>query len=202
MTRTVTAATLAQLQAQKVEFVHLLDLVFSGGTLRFTTGSNDIVWNSNTYFASGSAMAFEGASESLDHSSQRLKMTLDGVSLGAIASLLAQNYIGRLSTLRRAYFNAGGQIIADPIILFVGYLNSPWEVTEDWDGRWAKVTTELVSPLAIFDQVRGITCDPGSHQLVYAGDTFFTHIASKPEGDFGWGSTTWQGKRDPWGNLP
>jgi hypothetical protein len=98
------------------------------------------------------------------------------------------NYIGRLSTLRRAHLNAAGDIIATPLTLFVGYLNAPWEVSEDPDGRWAKVVTELVSPLAVFDQVRGITADPGSHQRVYAGDTFWSHIASKPEGDFGWGA--------------
>lgn len=189
MSRSVTAGSLLALQGQNAEFIHLLDLVFSSGSLRFTTGPTDIVWNANTYFASGSAMTFEGINESPDHSAQRLKLTLDGVSIGAIASLLALNYIGRLSTLRRAYFNAGGQIIADPMTLFVGYLNAPWEVSEDWDGRWAKVQTELVSPLAVFDQVRGFTCDPGSHQLVYAGDTFFTHMASKPEGDFGFGPT-------------
>ena len=105
----------------------------------------------------------------------------------AITALLAQSYIGRLGTLRRGYLNSGGTIIADPLILFTGYLNAPWEVSEDWEGRWAKVTTELVSPLAVFNQVRGITADPISHQRFYSGDTFFQHILDKPEGDQGWG---------------
>ena len=187
MARTVTAPTLAALQGQQAEIVHLLDLAFSGGTIRFTSGPHNQVWNSNTYSAAGSAMSFDAIQESPDPSGQRLRLTLDGVSLTAITALLAQNYIGRLSTLRRGYLDGSGAIIADPIVLFTGYMNGAWEVSEDPDGHWAKVTTELVSPLAILDQVRGITADPVSHQRYFPGDTFFTHIANKPEGDFGWG---------------
>lgn len=198
MPRTLTAAALAAVQSQRAEIAHLLSLTFSGGTIRFTTGPHDVTWNSNLYSAAGGAMSFEAVAETPDPSGQRLKITLDGVSLGAIAALLAQNYIGRLATLRRAVLNSGGSIIADPIVLFTGYLNAPWVVTEDWDGRWCKVETEIVSPLAVFNQVRGITADKISHQRWYSTDTFFTHIVDKPEGDFGWGlGTATTRVRDP-----
>jgi len=189
VSRTVTAAALAALQAQRAEIIHLLELNFLGGTVRFTTGPNDVVWNANIYSAAGSAMSFEAVTETPDPSGQRLKIILDGVSLGAISALLAESYIGRLGTLRRAYMDTNALIIADPLVLFTGYMNAPWECSEDPDGRWAKVETELVSPLAIFQQVRGITADKTSHQRYFPGDTFFSHITDKPEGDFGWGWT-------------
>lgn len=132
-------------------------------------------------------MAFEAVSETPDHSGQRLRITLDGVNLAAITALLGENYIGRIGTLYRGYLDTAGLIIVDPFVLFTGYLNAPWDVTEDWDHRWAKVQTELVSPLAVFQQVRGITADLTSHQAVFPGDTFFAHIVDKPIGDFGWG---------------
>lgn len=187
MSRTITAAALAALQGQRAEVAHLLSLAFSGGTIRFTTGPHNVDWGGFTWSAAGSAMTFEGVNETPDPSGQRLKVTLDGVSLTAISALLAENYIGRLSTLYRAYIDASGGIIANPIILFTGYLNSPWVVTEDWDNQWAKVETEIVSPLAVFNQVRGITADKTSHQRFFPTDTFFAHIVDKPEGDFGWG---------------
>lgn len=187
MGRTVTAASLAALQAQRAEILHLLELNFSGGTVRFTSGFHNVSWNSQTWSAAGSAMSFEAVTETPDPSGQRLRLTLDGVALTAITALLAENYIGRIGTLRRAYLNAAGEIITNPLVLFSGYLNAPWEVSEDWDGRWCKVQTEIVSPLAVFNQVRGITADPVSHQDHFPEDTFFSHIANKPEGDFGWG---------------
>lgn len=187
MSRTLTAATLAALQGQRAEIFHLLSLAFDAGTIRFTTGFHNVDWGGVTWSAAGGAMQFEAVSETPDPSGQRLKITLDGVNLAAITALLAENYIGRLGTLYRGYLDSGGSIIVDPIVLFTGYLNAAWDVSEDWDHRWAKVTTELVSPLAVLHQVRGITADLTSHQSQFTGDTFFAHIVDKPEGDFGWG---------------
>lgn len=189
MARSLTAATLAALQGQRAEIFHLLSLAFSGGTIRFTTGPNSVTWGGVTWSAAGGAMSFEAVNETPDPSGQRLKITLDGVSLTAVTALLGQNYIGRLATLYRGYLDSGGSIIVDPFVLFTGYLNAPWDVSEDWDNRWAKVETEIISPLAVFQQVRGITADLTSHQAFYAGDTFFSHIIDKGEGDFGWGVT-------------
>jgi hypothetical protein len=81
-----------------------------------------------------------------------------------------------------------GQVVATPLLLFLGYMNTAWEITEDQDNGSCIVSTELVSPLGARNQVRGIVADPNSHQAVYSGDTFFSHIATKPEGNFtGWG---------------
>lgn len=189
MARTLTAAALAQIQAQRAETFHLLSLSFSGGTIRFTTGPHNVTWSGQTWSAAGGAMSFEAVNETPDPSGQRLKIILDGVALTSITALLAESYIGRLGTLRRGYLNAAGEIIADPITLFTGYLNAPWDVTENWDSDnpYCKVETELVSPLAVFNQIRGIRADRNSHQAHFASDTFFSHIMEKPAGDFGWG---------------
>lgn len=187
MGRTLTAAALAALQGQRAEIFHLLSLNFSGGTIRFTTGPHNVNWSGVTWSASGSHMSFEAVNETTDPSGQRLRIILDGVALTAITALLAESYIGRVGKLYRGYLNVGGDIIVDPFVLFSGYLNALWEVTEDWDGRWCKVETELVSPLAVFNQVRGIRADLTSHQAYFSGDTFFSHTVDKPHGDFGWG---------------
>lgn len=187
MTRSLTTGTLTAIQGQRSEQIHLLELAFSGGTVRFATHPFDVSWNSVTWSAAGGALSFEGVNETPDISGQRVRVNLDGVSLTAITALLAQNYIGRLAKLYRAHLNPASVIIVDPVLLFLGYMNSPWEITEDWDNAWCKVTTELVSPLAVLEQTRGITADPNSHQAVYSGDTFFTHTVTKPAGQFGWG---------------
>lgn len=197
MSRTITAGSLTALQGQRAEIVHLLSLGFSAGNIRFTSGFHSVSWGGQTYSPAGGAMSFEAVAETPDPSGQRLKIVLDGVALTSISALLAQNYIGRLGILRRGYLNAGGTIITDPLVLFTGYMNTPWEVTENWDGPtpYATVTTELVSPLAVFNQVRGITADPISHQRWFPGDTFFTHILNKPIGDQGWGVFKGEGLR-------
>ena len=189
MARAITAAAVTAVQGQRGEYVHLLALEFGGGTVRFTTGSVDLAWDGETWSAAGSAFRFDPVAESGDLSGQRVRLTLDGVSLGAIAALLGEPYVGRLATLYRAHL-ASGVIVDDPVTLFVGFMNSPWQVVENPDERSARVETELSSPLAVFDQVRGITADLHSHRRHFAGDGFFRHILDKPEGDFGWGIGT------------
>lgn len=187
MSRTITAATLAKVQSRQSDVIHLLSLAFSAGTVRLTTGAQDITWSSQTWYASHGAMSFEAVNETSDYSGQRLKVILDGVNLTAITALLAESYIGRLGTLYRAHIS-NGLIVADPITLFLGYMNTAWDVTEDPDNQWCKVETTLISPLNVGSQVRGIVADPNSHQAHYPADTFFSHIATKPEGNFtGWG---------------
>lgn len=151
-----------------------------------TDGTPD-THGATVWSAAGGAMTFEAVNETPDPSGQRLKIILDGVSLGAISALLAQDYIGRAGRVYRGHLGADGHFVSEPMLLWFGYMNAPWDVSEDWDHQWAKVETELVSPLAIMDQVRGITADENSHQAHFPGDTFFSHITTKPEGDFGWG---------------
>jgi pentaxin family protein len=150
-----------------------------------TTPSPD-TRGAQTYSAAGAAMTFAPVGETVDYKGQRLRLILDGVSLGAVAAMLAEDYIGREGRLWRAHI-ADGRLVGRAVLLFRGLMNSSWEATEDIEQHHARVETELAGPLAVLEQVRGITADEHTHQAIYPGDTFFSHIATKPHGDFGWG---------------
>lgn len=188
--RSLTAAALAAAQAAKNEQIHLLELELLGGIVRLTSAAHLVTWSGNTYAAAGGLMAFAPVVETPDGSGQRLQLVLDGVTQLAIAALLGEQYIGREGRLWRAYVDANGVFVVDPFMLFRGLMNAPWMVTENIETQSSRVETELVGPLAMFTQIRGITADKNSHQAVYPNDTFFQHIADKPHGDFGWGSLT------------
>lgn len=181
MPRSLTAATQAAAEGQRAEYIHLLELNFSGGTIRYTSGPHAVLWNAVSWSAVAGGIAFEQISESADPSSQRVRLRLDGVSLITVSALLGESYIGRTGRLYRAHF-AAGLIVDDPVLLFLGLMNAPWEVAEDLEGKSASVETELVSPLTVFGQRRGIVADVNSHQEFFENDTFFRHISSKPEG--------------------
>ncbi len=191
MTRTITASMSAAFVLQRSEVVHLLSMAFSGGTVRLTSAPQDISWDSQTWSAVGGAMSFESVQETADLAGQGLRFILDGVSQVAITAFLAEGYIGRLARLYRAHIDTDGTIIPDPLTLFHGYMNNAWEVSEQWDsdfvGSVSTVKTTFVSPLAKFDQIRGIRADLPSHQRHYSGDLFMRHIAKVTEGDVGWG---------------
>jgi len=196
MTRTLTTAVATAASAEVAHLCHLLSMAFAGGTAYMTTAARDIIWNSQTWSAIGGALSFEAVQETNDLSAQGVKVRLDGISTATIAAILTDDYIGREANLYLAHIAADGTIIADPILLFRGYMNEGWTIQERRDpaGGSCTIETRFVSPLVKLDQVRGIRANLTSHQSHpdrngndYSADTFMRHIATLRETDIGWG---------------
>lgn len=193
MVRTLTSAMQAAIAAQTGEICHLLELALSGGTAYYTDASNDIAWSGNTYTALGGLLTFDVIQETPDEDAQGVGFQFDGVDTSVIDDILSEDYIGRLATVRRAHLGSDGLIVADPVVLFLGYMNSAWEVEEKFHetgGGYCTVRTRLTSPLARLRQRRGIRADVASHQHAIGDDTdtFMRHIAVIPEGTIEWGT--------------
>ncbi len=189
MTRVLTTGVLTAIAAQGSELIHLLEMNFSGGAVRLTTGPNDVTVGGDLFVATGSAMTFEGVQETAKVTAQSVRMTLDGVSQTAVNALLAEDYIGRLAKLWRAHIDSAGLVIADPVLLFQGFMNDSWEVEEQYPeggGGGSRVRTTFISPLVKFKQKRGITADVLTHGRHFSGDTYFQHMAALTDKDEGW----------------
>jgi len=189
MTRTLTAGMQTAVAAHASEAAHLVVLAFSGGTVRFTDAAQDLLWDGNTYTALGGLLQFDVIQETSDFAAQGVGMKIDGVSTTVIDTLLSEGYIGRLATIYRCHFDAAGEIVADPVVLFIGYMNDAWQIEEKYshDRSYCEVSTRFVSPLAKFEQVRGIRADLASHQRYFSTDTFFSHISSTTDRQVNWG---------------
>lgn len=206
MTRTLTTAVATAASGAVAELCHLVSMAFDGGTAYMTTAAVDIAWNSQTWSAVGGALSFEAVQETGDLSAQGVKLRLDGISTATIASLIGDDYIGREANLYLAHIDTDGSIIADPILLFRGYMNESWVIRENVDAQSCVVETRFVSPLVKFEQMRGIRANLISHQSHptrngndYTADTFMRHIATIRETDIGWGIGLLPPGWTPWG---
>lgn len=200
MTRTLTSAMQTAIKAQTGEFAHLVDLEFSGGTVRFTTAAADIDWGGNTYVALGGLLQIEAVAETSDFAAQSILLKITGVNTQVIGVLLGEGYIGRLATVRLAHFESDGTVTSDPLIVWLGYMNERWEIQENIDREQSscEISAQFISPIARFEQTRGIQADPLSHQRHYSTDTFMEHIAATADLQVKWG--VWRAKRSmrPW----
>jgi hypothetical protein len=178
-------------------------LDFSGGTVYLTSAARDIAWDSQTWSATGGAMSFEAVQETSDLAGQGVKVILDGVTQATISALLSDHYIGHEAKLYLAHLDTDGSVIADPVLLFHGYMNDAWTIKEKRDpsGGVATVETRLVSPLVRLQQVRGIKANQTSHETHYANDTFMRHISALREQDLGWGVGLLAPGWLPWSTL-
>jgi hypothetical protein len=193
MTRTLTGGMQTAIAAQSGEFCHLFKLEMSGGTAYYTDAAHDIDWSGDTYTALGGLVTFDVIQETSDKDAQGVSLSFDGVDTTVISDVLSEGYIGRLATIYRAHLAAAGTITADPVVVFLGYMNSAWEIEEkrtDSGVGYCTVSTRLSSPLARFEQVRGIRADVASHQHAIGDntDTFMRHIVVFPEAAIDWGT--------------
>lgn len=189
MTRTLTSAMQTAIKAQTGEFAYLLDMEFSGGTVRFTTAAADIDWGGNTYVALGGLLQIEAVEETSDFAAQSVLLRITGVNTQVIDILLSEGYIGRLATVRLAHFESDGTVTSDPLVVWLGYMNERWEIQEKIDREQSscEISAQFISPIARFEQTRGIQADLLSHQRHYSTDTFMSHIAATSDLQVKWG---------------
>jgi hypothetical protein len=185
MTRGLTAAMVTAVKRDFADACHLISLAFSGGTIYYTTASNDITWDGHSWIAVGGNLAINPVTESKALGAQGVRVTLDGVDQTVIAALLAENYIGRTCQIYLLHFDTDGSIVADPYLLFEGLLNSSFEITQTEDT--CSVSTRFVSPLTRFTERRGIKATVISHQQHFNGDTFWRHLKAIANREIFWG---------------
>jgi len=99
---------------QEPEFVHLIEANFSGGSLYLNTGARDLYWNGRNWDAIGGLLTFDSVQESGEDRGRGVAFQLAGVDQTIVATLLNNNYRGRVVRIYRAYLDpASGQVI-DP----------------------------------------------------------------------------------------
>ncbi len=192
MVRTLTGAMVTAAAAEDGDLLHLISLVFSGGTQFLTTAPHNVVFSGDTYVAVGGHLGFDVVQESGDLTGQGVRVTLDGVDQTVISPLLAQNYIGRTAKVYQAHMDSSGALVSDPVLLFEGLLNSRFSVKESRnpDGTGTVVvTTTIVSPLVSFRQRRGIRMTLASHQHHFPADTIMRHISTISNRQVPWGKS-------------
>lgn len=175
MARTLTAGVETAIAGADGEFIHLIELNFSGGTSRLATSSVNILWNGFTWTAIGGLLELGDITESLELGSGGVALTLSAVDQTILAAVLTGNYRGRTGQIWRAHIS-GGALIADPTPFFRGYLNGEWEATETRSPNGtgtARISTRLVSRLSDLERVRSVLSNMESHGRIAGGDTFF-----------------------------
>lgn len=176
--------------AEKAEFVHLIEMQFSSGTVYLNTGAQDISWGGQLWEAVGGLLTIGGVESSGDSAAQGVELKLSGVDQSVLGALMTNNYRGRIVRVRRAYLDqTTGVVRNDPVFLFEGLQLSPYSIEEERSrqGGTVTVTTRIMGYLGV-DRIAGIWANLTSHQHYFPGDTFFQHVASLANLKLYWGT--------------
>lgn len=189
--RNFSGAVLAALQNATGERVFLIAMDFSSATLYFSTGSRDLLWNSQVWTAVGGNLALGTIEESGDAKGPGIDLQLSGVDPAITAILLAQEYRGRTVEVWQAFLNRTTGEVIEAVQIFAGLQLDNYEVEERQQrGRPGTVTVRTRARHRLStDELRGIRANVHGHQFYYPGDTFFSHVASIAGQKIFWGTT-------------
>lgn len=200
MSRTLSAAMLTALAAESgYTDVWFIEMTHSGGTLRFTTASENQSWDSNTWTALGGALSFDSPSETAELTGQSYGLSMGGVTQTVISALLNNHFRGYTTILWFGQIvTSTGVTVLDPIEISNGRTNEDWTITEEPNDRGpgsVEIRTTIVSELARAGRPRVVRTNLESHRdmLDRAGrgvtDTFFKRVPEIVGQVIVWGGT-------------
>lgn len=124
MTRTLTSAVAAAAQAAVVRPVFLVRLDYASGVVRLSSAPFNVAWGGETFLGVGSLGAITAVEEGADLQTYAVQMQLSGVRPELIALALGEHYQGRDARLLLALVDEQHALIADPVVVFRGRMDT------------------------------------------------------------------------------
>lgn len=184
MSRTLSAGMQSAVAAKEIRPYLLLSMSFDAATEYRTTCYKSIQFGGNTYLP-GNTLSFGAPRESLGLRVPTLNVTLSGVNQANLATALTTGSLDREVRLYRALLDANEALIADPVEIFNGRIDT-FSFSEDADT--ASLTWSCVSHLADFERVSGRRTNDDEQQFLFPGDKGFEFSALVDQ-DIKWGRT-------------
>ena len=183
MTRTLTPAVDNALAAGHVPLIVLVEMDFSSGFLRLNNSGVDFDWNGSTWRGVGRLGSIDPIKESADLQALGLAFRITGIDPAHMSAILGTQYQGRSCKVWIAPLTSAHAIIADPVLIFWGQLD-----TMDIElGQIATITVNAESRLADWDRPRVRRYNHEDQQIDFPGDLGFEFVPQMVEKELRWG---------------
>ena len=182
MSRTLTGAVQTALAAANVPMLALVSMAFDSGTVYVTNAGYNVSWNGHTWLGLGRLGSIEAVKETPDLAANAVNLKLSGVPTASVTQALTEHYQGRACNIYIAPLSADYTILADPVLIFSGRMN-----TMDLDiGATAMITLQVESRLADWDRPRVRRYNDADQQAEYPGDLGLQYVEQMVEKVLDW----------------
>lgn len=174
------------LNGDNVRFFYLIDLYFNNA-YHFTSYSNNIVYNENTYISDGGLFEIDTPKLSSIVDREAYKVIIVDLADELLQEIEA-NIVGKDILVRIGFIDpvTNAPLLNNEDIQYVykGYVDKP-EVVNDWDNKLASI--EGTSPMSDLDMVNSFVTSRSSMKARNATDTSFDEIFDNSELELKWG---------------
>ena len=174
MARGLTPAVKNEYATRNVDAVHLVEIDLGSTTVYFTENSfnlvSDVSGTSQTYLSSGILLDVTNVQESAGVNVSRLNLSVTGVNQTYISLVLNNNITHNTVSIYRALLDSSNDIIADPFLLYRGFING-YEIVDNT--QTATVKLDIESHFANAGQVNGRITNNETQQRFFSADKGF-----------------------------
>lgn len=186
MSRDLTVAMVAALEAPVSRPAFFAKFAFDSGPVRIWTGFGDVDFEGDTYTGAGDLIGYELPQESNGQRQSGVSLTLSGIDATWISLGLSENYQGRVCEVWLAELDVTGVVVSSPIRLFKGLVDV-LTIQETGDTCTVALSVERAGIDFRADNSR---YDTEEQQRRFPGDLGFEFLPSLAELEIPWGVPT------------
>jgi hypothetical protein len=184
VSRDIHVNTVAQLEADQLHPVMLLQAEFPSGTVYFWTGIGTLTYDGNDYTGAGNLISVSSIEETMGIEAKGAVFTLSGLNSSIISLALSEEYQNQPITAWMATLNSSGALINDPFIVFKGKMDV---LQIDESGETATLSMQCENRLIDLNRAKVRRYTPEDQNVLYPSDRGLDFVASLQEKEIAWG---------------
>lgn len=185
MSRQMTAAMLAAMQADVCEPILLFKLATTGGDVRVWSGIGDITFNSEVYQGVGTLGRISEILETEGLEAAGVALELSGVPTSMISTALGQMRQDKVGTIWLGFLDSSKQLVADPIEIFSG-LTDAAEIDPEGPDT-SKILANLESRMIRLKRAKVSRFTDESQKVNFPNDRGFEYVNGLQDAQIVWG---------------
>lgn len=188
MSRTLTTAMRNVTTANVVRPAYFVRMVFDSGespnVLNLWSGVGDLAYGGNTYTGVGDLLSISSIAETSDISASGINVAITGIKSSFLVIAKNHEYQGRPLSVSLGAFDNNGALIADPVIVFSGFMDT---MTIAESGSTSTIKISVENKLISFERskVRRYTAE--DQKIDYPTDKGFEFVTAIVEKEIIWG---------------
>lgn len=186
MSRGFPSNVLTALSAQHVVLVTFAKIEFPSGTVYLHNSIGTFTFGGNSYQGVGDLGEISQIEEGNDVSPYAITLSLSGLDTTIVGAALNEDYYQRPVTVYLGVLNDTGALIADPTVVWEGFIDQ-MNVSLGADGGDV-IALVAESELTIFDKSSNLKYTHAQQQKEHSGDLFFEFMTGIDGAKIRWGS--------------
>lgn len=188
MSRSLSSGMQAVSTADVVRPIFLVRMVFDSGEtpneLNLWSGVGDLTYDSETYTGVGDLLNISAVTETSDMQASGINVTLTGVKSSLVVIAKDHEYQGRAITVMLGAFDASGDLVADPTVIFAGFMDT---MTIAESGETSTISIACENKLIAFERskIRRYTAE--DQKIDHPTDKGFEFVTATVQKEIIWG---------------